>query len=156
MRADIHPRYDLTTITCAGCGAQHQVPLHPQRLSVDVCGECHPFFTGVERQVDRGGRVARFEARRARACPRSSYRARNNPAVMTTYIALLRGINVGGNRKIHMADLREMFAAAAVRERRVLHPERQPRVHALLHGERPARRRAAGAPSRWEPVSRCR
>jgi large subunit ribosomal protein L31 len=67
MRSDIHPRYDQTTITCAGCGAQHHVRSTRTALSVDVCGDCHPFFTGVERQVDRGGRVARFEARRARA-----------------------------------------------------------------------------------------
>lgn len=67
MRADIHPRYDQTTITCAGCGAQHHVRSTRSAVSVDVCGECHPFYTGVERQVDRGGRVARFEARRARA-----------------------------------------------------------------------------------------
>jgi large subunit ribosomal protein L31 len=67
MQADIHPRYDQTTITCAGCGTQHRVRSTRSGLSVDVCGECHPFYTGVERQVDRGGRVARFEARRARA-----------------------------------------------------------------------------------------
>jgi large subunit ribosomal protein L31 len=67
MRANIHPRYDLTTITCAGCGATHEVRSTRTALSVDVCGDCHPFFTGVERDVARGGRVARFEARRARA-----------------------------------------------------------------------------------------
>jgi large subunit ribosomal protein L31 len=67
MRADIHPRYDLTTITCAGCGATHQVRSTRPTLTVDICGDCHPVFTGVEREVARGGRVARFEARRARA-----------------------------------------------------------------------------------------
>jgi large subunit ribosomal protein L31 len=67
MRSDIHPRYDQTTITCGGCGAQHHVRSTRSAVSVDVCAECHPFYTGVERQVDRGGRVARFEARRARA-----------------------------------------------------------------------------------------
>lgn len=67
MRADIHPRYDRTTITCAGCGAQHHARSTRSAVSVDVCGECHPFYTRVERQIDRGGRVARFEARRARA-----------------------------------------------------------------------------------------
>ena len=67
MRDNIHPRYDATTITCAGCGARHEVRSTRSGLSVDVCGDCHPFFTGVERQADRGGRVARFEARRARA-----------------------------------------------------------------------------------------
>jgi large subunit ribosomal protein L31 len=67
MRADIHPRYDLTSIACAGCGAQHQVRSTRSGLSVDVCGDCHPFFTGVERQGARGGRIERFEARRARA-----------------------------------------------------------------------------------------
>jgi large subunit ribosomal protein L31 len=67
MRSDIHPRYDLTTIICTGCGAQHAVRSTRSGLSVDVCGECHPVYTGVERAAARGGRVERFEARRARA-----------------------------------------------------------------------------------------
>jgi large subunit ribosomal protein L31 len=67
MRATIHPRYDLTTIACAGCGARHVVRSTRSGIAVDVCAECHPFYTGVDRQAARGGRVARFEARRARA-----------------------------------------------------------------------------------------
>jgi large subunit ribosomal protein L31 len=67
MRAEIHPRYDLTTIACAGCGAHHAVRSTRSGLSVDVCAECHPVYTGVERAAARGGRVERFEARRARA-----------------------------------------------------------------------------------------
>jgi large subunit ribosomal protein L31 len=67
MQAHIHPGYDLTTITCASCGAEHRIRSTKGDIRVDVCAECHPFYTGVERQAARGGRVARFERRRALA-----------------------------------------------------------------------------------------
>jgi large subunit ribosomal protein L31 len=67
MQSHIHPRYDLTTITCASCGAEHRIRSTRADVRVDVCAECHPFYTGVDRAPERGGRVARFERRRALA-----------------------------------------------------------------------------------------
>ena len=69
MQADIHPRYDLTTITCASAAPSIASARRAATCRVDVCAECHPFYTGVERQAARGGRVARFEARRAAPRP---------------------------------------------------------------------------------------
>ena len=107
MQADIHPRYDLTTITCASCGAEHRIRSTRGDIRVDVCAECHPFYhrrraPGRPRRPDRA----------LRALAPSAPSARRLSARMTTYVALLRGINVGGNRKIRMTDLRDIFTEA--------------------------------------------
>ncbi len=64
MKQGIHPEYVETTVTCT-CGNEFKtgstVPSGVMR--VDVCSECHPFYTGKQKILDSGGRVARFEAR---------------------------------------------------------------------------------------------
>lgn len=62
MRADIHPDYDITTITCA-CGATYRVASTQQNIRVEICANCHPFYTGKQRVVHAGGRVERFRRR---------------------------------------------------------------------------------------------
>jgi len=62
MKVDIHPPYELTTITCA-CGATYEVMSTKQNLRVEICSACHPFYTGKQRIVDTGGRVDRFRRR---------------------------------------------------------------------------------------------
>lgn len=59
MKAKIHPDYAKTTITCS-CGAVYEVGSTRKNLRVEICGKCHPFFTGQQRIVDSGGRVERF------------------------------------------------------------------------------------------------
>jgi large subunit ribosomal protein L31 len=66
MKTDIHPEYQLTTVTCA-CGNTFQTRSTKAELHVEICSNCHPFYTGKQKVVDTGGRVARFERRRARA-----------------------------------------------------------------------------------------
>jgi len=58
LKPGIHPEYKRTTITCA-CGAVYEVGSTRENLRVDVCAQCHPFFTGTQRIVDTGGRVER-------------------------------------------------------------------------------------------------
>ena len=63
MKEKIHPKYfDATTITCA-CGAVYQVGSTRDKLRVEICSKCHPFYTGQQRIVDTGGRVDRFRRR---------------------------------------------------------------------------------------------
>ncbi len=62
MKADIHPDYVDTTVTCS-CGRTFQTRSVRESLSVELCSECHPFFTGKQRLVDTGGRVERFRKR---------------------------------------------------------------------------------------------
>lgn len=59
MKPKIHPEYHMATITCA-CGAVYRVGSTKKSMRVEVCSRCHPFFTGVRKLVDTGGRVERF------------------------------------------------------------------------------------------------
>lgn len=60
MKQAIHPNYKKTTVTCA-CGNTFETGSVKENLRVEICSECHPFFTGVQRFTDVGGRVDRFK-----------------------------------------------------------------------------------------------
>ncbi len=60
MKADIHPKYYRTTVTCA-CGETFETGSTSESLKVEICSKCHPFFTGKQKFVDTGGRVERFK-----------------------------------------------------------------------------------------------
>ncbi len=62
MKADLHPEYQITTITCT-CGAVYETRSTVQNLKVGICMQCHPFFTGEQRFVDTAGRVEKFAKR---------------------------------------------------------------------------------------------
>jgi len=63
MKADIHPKYDTMTATCS-CGNTFETrSTLCGDLHIDVCSQCHPFFTGKQKIVDSGGRVDRFNKR---------------------------------------------------------------------------------------------
>ena len=62
MKAGIHPDYVETTVTCS-CGNTFQTRSTKPELHVELCNECHPFFTGRQKLVDTGGRVERFQRR---------------------------------------------------------------------------------------------
>ena len=67
MRADIHPDYHVTTVTCT-CGNTFETRSTAKNgvISADTCNACHPFYTGKQRILDTGGRVAKFEQRYAK------------------------------------------------------------------------------------------
>ncbi len=62
MKEGIHPEYKMTTVKCA-CGAEFETRSTKENLRVDICSNCHPFFTGKQKLVDTGGRVDRFNKR---------------------------------------------------------------------------------------------
>jgi len=62
MKTDIHPDYREATVTCS-CGNTFQTRSTAGDLHVELCNECHPFFTGRQKLVDSGGRVDRFNKR---------------------------------------------------------------------------------------------
>jgi large subunit ribosomal protein L31 len=63
MQADIHPAYDLTKVVCS-CGNTFTTrSTKTGDIRVELCNECHPFFTGKQKLVDSGGRVERFQRR---------------------------------------------------------------------------------------------
>jgi large subunit ribosomal protein L31 len=62
MKTDIHPDYVEANVHCA-CGNTWQTRSTKANLRVDLCSNCHPFFTGEQRLVDTGGQVERFRRR---------------------------------------------------------------------------------------------
>lgn len=60
MKQGIHPKYNTVTVTCA-CGNEFESGSVKQALKVEICSNCHPFFTGKQKFVDAGGRVDRFK-----------------------------------------------------------------------------------------------
>lgn len=64
MKADIHPKYHEVTVVCA-CGATFKTGTTKDGdvLKVDICSNCHPFFTGKQKLVDTGGRIDKFKKR---------------------------------------------------------------------------------------------
>lgn len=60
MKADLHPEMKPVVITCS-CGAQFETLSTVENLHVDICSQCHPFFTGEEKFVDTAGRVELFQ-----------------------------------------------------------------------------------------------
>ena len=64
MKKATHPEYHDIRVVCT-CGNQFTTrSTHPgETMSVDVCSNCHPFYTGKQKILDTGGRVARFERR---------------------------------------------------------------------------------------------
>ncbi len=79
MKEGIHPPYYLTTVTCA-CGQSFVTGSTQQNLRVEVCSNCHPYYTGARQKiVDTGGRVERFrrrveQAKQAQAARRAAAR----------------------------------------------------------------------------------
>jgi large subunit ribosomal protein L31 len=59
MKAKIHPRYEMTKISCA-CGNVIETRSTVKDLKVEICSACHPFFTGKQKLVDTAGRIERF------------------------------------------------------------------------------------------------
>ena len=60
MKADIHPNYVECAVTCA-CGNTFTTRSTTEKLHVDICGACHPFYTGKQKFVDTAGRVEKFQ-----------------------------------------------------------------------------------------------
>ncbi len=75
MKKDIHPKYDLKTKATCACGAVFAVGSTIPEIKMEICSQCHPFYTGNEKIMDTAGRVERFKKRavattKAKAKPR--------------------------------------------------------------------------------------
>jgi large subunit ribosomal protein L31 len=65
VKSDIHPEYVESTIRCS-CGNSWTTRSTEAEMRIDVCSDCHPFFTGEQRIIDTAGRVERFRRRYAK------------------------------------------------------------------------------------------
>lgn len=68
MKADIHPTYQRAVVQCA-CGNTFVTRSTLPDIHVEICANCHPYFTGKQKLVDTAGRVERFQRRYAKAGP---------------------------------------------------------------------------------------
>ena len=66
MRAEIQPTYEAAHVRCS-CGNEFMTRATKPEISIEVCSECHPFYTGKQKLMDSGGRGERFRQRQARA-----------------------------------------------------------------------------------------
>jgi large subunit ribosomal protein L31 len=80
VKHDIHPEYKATTVTCS-CGNTFVTRSTAPNgvIHTDVCSNCHPFYTGKQKILDTGGRVARFEKRFGKAGQGKSAQGNQGP-----------------------------------------------------------------------------
>lgn len=71
MKDKIHPTYMQAHVRCT-CGNEFYTRATQEELHVEVCSNCHPFYTGRQKLVDTGGRVERFQRRMAKGRQRSA------------------------------------------------------------------------------------
>jgi large subunit ribosomal protein L31 len=68
MKPEIHPNYHTVTVHCAGCNTEFETrsTAAGDTLRVEICANCHPFFTGKQKLIDTAGRVERFQKKFAK------------------------------------------------------------------------------------------
>jgi large subunit ribosomal protein L31 len=70
MKKDIHPQYFTDAkVTCV-CGNVMAIPGTKEKINVEICSNCHPFFTGNDKVLDTAGRLEKFKARQAASKPK--------------------------------------------------------------------------------------
>lgn len=68
MKEGIHPEYKEATVTCV-CGNTFTTQSTRQEIKVEICSQCHPFFTGKQKMVDTAGRVEKFRRKYENVTP---------------------------------------------------------------------------------------
>ena len=71
MKKDTHPQYFPESLVTCACGEKFKVGSTLEKISVEICSACHPFFTGTDKVMDTAGRVERFKVRKAKAAPKA-------------------------------------------------------------------------------------
>ncbi|MBI3589411.1 MAG: 50S ribosomal protein L31 [Candidatus Liptonbacteria bacterium] len=66
-KADIHPQYFPKAHVKCVCGNTFTVGATREKIEVEICSKCHPFYTGEEKLIDTAGRVEKFKARKLKA-----------------------------------------------------------------------------------------
>lgn len=67
MKTEIHPTYFPEAKATCACGRTFAVGSTTEKLEVEICSSCHPFYSGNEKILDTAGRVEKFKARKAAA-----------------------------------------------------------------------------------------
>ena len=72
MKSETHPTYFPEAKVVCACGRHFAVGSTKEKLEVEICSSCHPFYTGNEKILDAAGRVEKFKARRSKATTKKS------------------------------------------------------------------------------------
>lgn len=82
MKTGIHPDYHAIKVHCTGCNNEFMTrsTIHGNSLRVEICSNCHPFFTGKQKFVDTAGRVERFQKKYASTHGKKKAEAAGTPA----------------------------------------------------------------------------
>jgi len=75
MKTAIHPEVFETTVHCNGCNTTFTTHSTVEKIDVEICSNCHPFYTGKQKLIDTAGRVDKFKARQAEATKRAEVKA---------------------------------------------------------------------------------
>ena len=76
MKTDIHPKYfPEAKVTCA-CGNKFTLGSTKEKIDVEICSACHPFYTGNDKVIDTAGRVERFKTRAAKIAVKAPKKAK--------------------------------------------------------------------------------
>ena len=79
MKKDIHPEYHKALVHCA-CGHEFETGSTLKEIKVEICSQCHPFFTGKQKLVDTAGRVERFKSKYAKYAKRKTKKSKEKKA----------------------------------------------------------------------------
>ena len=66
MKSGIHPHYEAVKVTCS-CGNTFETRSTVKEIRLEICSNCHPFYTGTQRLIDTAGRVDKFRKRYSRS-----------------------------------------------------------------------------------------
>jgi len=89
MKPEIHPKYHENAVITCVCGNIIKTGSTREKMEIEICSKCHPFYTGTEKLIDTAGRVEKFKARRAKgeAAPKKTKKVRAQKVAVTKAIA---------------------------------------------------------------------
>jgi large subunit ribosomal protein L31 len=80
MKKDTHPQYFPEAVVECACGNKFKVGSTKEKINVEICSACHPFYTGTEKTLDSAGRVEKFKSRRAVAATAKAAKSKKETA----------------------------------------------------------------------------
>lgn len=71
MQKELHPKLDTVEVTCSSCGAKFTTEsTNGEFKNVEICSNCHPFYTGKQKNISKGGRIDKFNAKMSKIQPK--------------------------------------------------------------------------------------
>lgn len=91
--------YESATAKCTNCNSVYTLGMTVEYLEVEICGNCHPFYTGQETLIDTAGRIEKFKARLAKSESSTKKKDRKKKTKQRKAVQSLADLNLGGEEK---------------------------------------------------------